>query len=89
MSCTRLSLLTNVTLWPTVMVTVAGLTAPLLPMVIVAPLGPALPLPLPPPDGDVGELLLPPPHPARAIAAPAATMNAAVRVRKATNPSDA
>ena len=38
-----MSLLTNVTLWPTVMETCCGLT-PLAVIVIVAPLGPASPL---------------------------------------------
>ena len=80
-SCERESLLTKVTLWPTLIVTCAGLTAPLLPMVMVAPLAPGLLLP-PPPDGDVGELL--PPHAAITIAAPAATMNAET-VRVLTN----
>jgi hypothetical protein len=41
-SCERLSLLTNVTAWPTATVTVDGLT-PADVMVIVAPLGPVPP----------------------------------------------
>jgi hypothetical protein len=48
-------LFTNVTLWPTVIDTVLGLT-PLGPIVIVAPLGPGLP----PPDGPVGGVPPPP-----------------------------
>ena len=39
---TRPSLLTNVTLWPTVIVTAEGVTRPFA-MVMVAPLGPGLP----------------------------------------------
>ena len=41
MSCVLESLLMNVTLWPVVIETCDGLTAPLAPIVIVAPLGPA------------------------------------------------
>src|SRR5215207_756662 len=51
-------LLTNVTLSPGLIVTCVGETAPLAPMVIVAPLGPGLP---PPGPGLLG-LLEPPPH---------------------------
>ena len=58
----------NVTLWPTAIVTVDGVTRPLA-IVIVAPLGPGLPVPVPasPADGCVGELL--PPHAASATSA--------------------
>jgi len=51
--------LTNLTLSPELMVTVAGLSWPLASMVIVAPTGPGLPEP-PPFVGDVG--VLEPPH---------------------------
>src|SRR5438128_5792136 len=62
-SCERESLLTNVTVWPTAMVTVTGLT-PFEVMVTVAPLGPPVPpsfttTAVPPLPGDVEE---PPPH---------------------------
>jgi len=51
-------LFTNLTLSPLLIVTVAGLTAPFAPMVIVAVTGPGLPPP-PPGLGD-GEVLEPP-----------------------------
>ncbi len=53
MSCARLSLFTNVTLCPAVIVTLDGDTAPLA-IVMVAPLGPGLPL------GGVGDIGDPP-----------------------------
>jgi hypothetical protein len=56
------SLFTNVTLCPTVIDTDGGLIAPLVPMVMVAPLGPA-----PLPEGVVG--VLPPPSPQAIISA--------------------
>ena len=60
----RVSLLTNVTLWPMVMETCCGLT-PFAVIVIVAPLGPAEPvdaeITVVPPVGE----LLPPPHETR------------------------
>lgn len=49
MSWLRESAFTNVTLWPTAMVTCDGATAPLVEIVMVAPLGPS-----PVPDGVVG-----------------------------------
>src|SRR3954466_16042961 len=74
MSCDRESLLTNVTLWPTFMVTCDGLTVEFAPIVIVAPTAATDPVdptttdpPPPPPAGDVGEL---PPHAARPTNAP-------------------
>ena len=73
-SCGRVSLLTNVTLWPMVIDTCEGLT-PLPVIVIVAPLGPAVPV-----DGEmmfvdpVGELDPPPPHDAAITIARAAAI---------------
>src|SRR6476646_7478376 len=69
----RVSLFTNVTLWPTVMETCCVLT-PFAVIVIVAPLGPAEPVDaeitvVPP----VGELLLPPHETRPAVASPART----------------
>ena len=61
MSCARLSLFTNVTLCPAVIVTLDGDTAPLA-IVMVAPLGPGLPL------GGVGDIGDPPSLPPQAIA---------------------
>src|SRR5215213_9717838 len=82
MLCTRPSLLTKVTLCPTAMVTVDGVTRPLA-MVIVAPLGPGLPVPTPapPPEGPVGDP--PPPHAANMTSDVAAT---AVPARSLLNP---
>ena len=60
-SCERLLLFTNVTLCPTVIETELGLTVPLLPTVMVAPLGPG-----PLPDGVVGPPLPPPSSPPQA-----------------------
>jgi hypothetical protein len=68
-------LLTNDTLCPAEIVTVAGLTEPFAPMVIVAPTGPGLPdtgL-----DGDVGEL--PPPPQATSGASRAASTTPPIR----------
>src|SRR3954467_14058563 len=62
-SCDLLSLLMNVTVWPTAIVTLLALT-PLPVSVTVAPLGPPVPpsramIAVPPPPGDGEE---PPPH---------------------------
>jgi hypothetical protein len=68
--CARESLFTNVTLWPTAIVTLFGLTVPPAEIVMVAPLAPG-PVDDPPPlpDGEVGELL---PHPSISTANAAA-----------------
>jgi hypothetical protein len=84
MSCTRESLLMNVTLCPTLMVTWEGLTAPLVPIVIVAPLGPGAPLL---PEGAVGELL--PPHAVIMASVPAATVDPeSIRIRRVKKSSE-
>src|SRR5688572_16264681 len=69
-SCDDELLLTKVTLWPVVIVTCAGFTAPSAPIVIAAPLGPGPEPELttgPEPDGPDG-LLLPSPHAGSAAA---------------------
>jgi hypothetical protein len=85
--CARVSLFTNVTLWPTEIVTCDGLTPPG-PIVIVAPIGPTDVVapttaedPPPPPEGPAGEP--PPPHAASATSA-ATTAVSAARTRALT-----
>jgi hypothetical protein len=81
MSCDRVSLFVNVTLCPTLIVTVDGLTAEVVPIVIVAatvptePVEPTTTAP-PPDDGEVGE----PPH-AAAVTRSATVKVCAARIR--------
>jgi hypothetical protein len=91
MSCTRESLLTNVTLCPAVIVTDDGVAAPFEPMVMVAPTGPGLPVTGAVgddgDDGDDGELL--PPHAAATTSAAIAIPSAiAIRFPSVTRASN-
>ena len=82
MSCDRVSLFVNVTLCPTLIDTVDGLTAEFVPIAIVAPTVPTEPVeptttdPPPDDDGDVDE----PPH-AAAVTRTATVKVCAARIR--------